>query len=290
MVFDSYPKAFQQIYKFSNFFFSENSFRVSVFLSKTPYLSASIALAGAKNDDEDVFKKGKCYLIPRHDQPAKWQHVVIEKVDFFGNQHFCFYRDRKPQKRRLKKHQMEANDVGVSAKPLQFFKEHGIVNHYANEDEWLGKHDITLSTRAEKRCKPAIYPNLVGNKSKFIEWFNKDLDLPFNEEKSLAELTGINIDDTQYSDINFLTPFKLDNQSIPTIWIDKVPSSGFKGKALIFLSPYLSNFEEKMLQIGDLFQEQKLTCATLDCLPAKLASLMLEQKAFTVSLLRKGDL
>lgn len=138
--------------------------------------------------------------------------------------------------------------------------------------------------------KTAIYPHIVGNKSKLINWFNKDLNLPFNEGKSLAELTGINIDDTQYSDINFLTPIKLDNQSIPTIWIDKVPASGFKGKALIFLSPYLSSFEEKMLQIGDLFQEQKLGRATLDCLPVELASLMLEQKGFTASLLRKGDL
>lgn len=286
MVVDSYPIAFQQIYKFSEFFFSEKGFSIAIVLSKTPYLSASIASLGAKYDHKNIFKAGKCFLIPKLDGTSKWQHIVIEREEFINGQPVYYYKFKKPQNRKLRK-QLERNDVGLQAKPIKFFDDYGIVNHYANEAEWLGKHDIVLSNNNELCNNSSDFPYIVGNKLKFISWFTKDLEIPSKEGKSLADISAINVNETRYSDIQFVSPYKLNGIEKPTIWIDKVPPPTFRGKALIFLSPYLSAFEEKMIQVGDLYQEQKLLASNVDTLPIKLACLLAEQKCYKISLFSK---
>lgn len=289
MVIERYPIAFQQIYKFSKYFFSEKKFLISIILSKTPYLSASIASLGAKLDNKDILKLGKCFLIPKLDGSDKWQHIVIERAELINSQKIYYYKFRKPKNRKSKS-KVEENDVGLKAKPAQFFIDYAIVNHYANEAEWLGKHDVFLSNSNDFCNNSSVFPYVIGNKSKFIDWFNKDLNLPLNDGKSLADLSGNNIDGTQYSDINFLSPYKLKDLESPTIWIDKVPPATFHGKALIFLSPYLSNFEDKMLQVGDLYQEQKLFYSTIDCLPVELSTLLSEHRCYNISLFSKENI
>ena len=286
MIVDNYPIAFQQIYKYSKFFYESKNLSLSIILSKTPYLSASIAVVAAKYDHEEIFKPGKCILIPKLDGTTKWQHIVVEREEFISGQLFYYYKFRKSQNRKLNKLQ-EIDDVGLLAKPAKFFDEYGIVNHYANESEWLGKHDIVLSSNNELRSCSYELPYIVGNKLKFISWFTKDLEIPSKEGKSLADIFAMNVDETPYSDIQFLSSYKLNTIEKPTIWIDKVPPTTFCGKALIFLSPYLSNFEEKMIQVGDLYQEQKLLSASVDTLPLELNNLLSEQKCYKISLFSK---
>lgn len=286
MIIENYPIAFQQIYKFSNFFFSEKKYSISIVLSKTPYLSASIASLGAKHDHKDILIPGKCFLIPKLDGSDKWQHVVIERVELLGNQYFYYYKFRKPKNSKFK-NKTEDSDVGLIGKPAQFFNNYAIVNHYTNEAEWLGKHDIYLSSSNESCNNSSTFPYIVGNKSKFIDWFNKNLNLSLNHGTSLADISGNKIDETEYSDIKFINPYKCKYLEKPTIWIDKVPPSTFQGKALIFLSPYLSSFDEKMLQIDDLYQEQKLFSSTMDCLPAEIGCLLSEHRCYKISLFSK---
>lgn len=286
MVIKNYPIAFQQIYEYSKFFYDNNSFCLSIILSKTPYLSASIAVIAAKYEHKEIFKAGKCFLIPKLDGTSKWQHIVIEREEFISGQPFYYYKFRKPQNRKLKKLQ-EIDDVGLLAKPAKFFVEYGIVNHYANEAEWLGKHDIVLSSNHEPRNSSYDFPYIVGNKLKFISWFTKDLEIPSYEGDSLAETFTVNVNETPYSDIQFLSSYKLNIKEKPTIWIDKVPPSTFRGKALIFLSPYLSNFEDKMIQVDDLYQEQKLLAENVDTLPLELNNLLCGQKCYKISLFSK---
>lgn len=285
MVVESYPIAFQQIYKFSEFFFTEKDFSIAIVLSKTPYLSASIASLGAQCE-ANIFKAGKCFLIPKLDGTSKWQHIVIEREEFINGQAVYYYKFRKPQNRKLKK-ELERNDVGLQAKPVNFFEDYGIVNHYANEAEWLGKHDIVLSNNNESRNKFSYFPYIVGDKLKFISWFKTDLGIPTEEGKSLADISAVNVNETPYSDIQFVSPYKLNGIEKPTIWINKFPPSTFRGKALIFLSPYLSVFEEKMIEVGDFYQEQKLIASKVDSLPVELGCLLSEQKCYKISLFRR---
>lgn len=289
MVVDSYPIAFQQIYKLSEFFFSDKDSSIAIVLSKTSYLSASIAALGAKYDHKNIFKAGKCFLIPKLDGTSKWQHIVIEREEFINGQPVYYYKFRKAQNRKLKK-QLERNDVGLQAKPAKFFDDYGMVNHYASEAEWLGKHDIVLSNNNELCNNSSDFPYIIGNKLKFISWFMKDLEIPSKEGKSLADISAINVNETRYSDIQFVSPYKLNGIEKPSIWIDKVPPPTFRGKALIFLSPYLSAFEEKMIQVGDLYQEQKLLACKADTLPIELSCLLAEQKCYKISLFSKESL
>lgn len=286
MVIQNFPIAFQQIYEYSKFFYESKEFPLSIIISKTPYLSASIAVVAAKYDHEEIFKSGKCILIPKLDGTYKWQHVVIEREEFINGQLFYYYKFRKPQNRKLNNLQ-EIHDVGLLAKPAKFFDEYAIVNHYADESEWLGKHDIVLSSDNELRTCSYELPYIVGNKLKFISWFTKDLEIPSKEGESIADIFAMNVDETPYSDIQFLSSYNPNTSEKPTIWIDKVPPTRFSGKALIFLSPYLSNFEEKMIQVGDLYQEQKLLAYKVDALPVKLGCLLAEQKCYKISLFSK---
>jgi hypothetical protein len=286
VVVESYPIAFQQIYKFSKFFFTEKGFSIAVVLSKTPYLSASLASLGAQCE-ENIFKAGKCFLIPKLDGTSKWQHIVIEREEYINGQALYYYKFRKPRKRNLKK-QLEISDVGLQAKPEKFFKDYGIVNHYADESEWLGKHDVDLSSRDKLRNKSSYFPYIVGNKLKFISWFKTDLKIPTEEGKSLADISAINVNETPYSDIQFVSQYKLNGSANPSIWINKVPPSKFRGKALVILSPYLSAFENKMIEVNDLYHDQMLIACNADALPVELRCLLSEQKCYRFSLFSRG--
>ncbi len=285
MVVESYPIAFQQIYKFSEFFFTEKHVSIAIVLSKTPYLSASIASIGAQCE-ANILKAGKCLLIPRLDGTSKWQHIVLERKELINGQPIYYYKFKKPQNRKLK-NQLEKNDVGLQAKPVKFFEGNGLVNHYANETEWLGKHDIFLPSNSEIRNKSSCFPYIVGDKLKFISWFKKDLEIPTEKGKSLADISSVIVDETPYSDIQFISQYKLNGMEKPTIWINKIPPASFRGKALVFISPYLSAFEEKIIEVSDLYQDQKLIACGVETLPAELRCLLSEHKCYKFSLLSR---
>jgi hypothetical protein len=257
-------------------------------VSKTPYLSAAIAAYGAKSSIQEPLQPGTCILVPSTRNNADLSHAVIERLDSFDDQNFYYYRSRK-SKTKIKKNQLERDDVGVVGKPASYIKSNAIVYPYANENDWLGRHDVNKLEIAQSEFFASIFPLIIGNKNKFDKWLNKKLGIRFSENKSLSEISGIKLNQSRYEDVKFISPLNGSRIDSPTIWIDKVPSSDFKGRGILFISPHISNFEEKMLHLGDLFQEQKYISSSLSDLPNCLGQNLTEKACYKICLLQKRN-
>ena len=286
MAIDSFPIAFQQIYHLSKYFFTEAKLPLSIVVSKTPYISAAIAAYGAKSLLENDLKPGTCFLIPKTDECTHLSHAVIERTELQNEKLFYFYKLKK-QRTSNKKFLLEINDVGIVGKPASYIKLKAIVYPYASEDEWLGRHDIQQSDFLNENSINSIYPLIVGNKVKFNEWLNIDLGLIPNKAQSISEISGIKFGQSKYQELKFITPINGGSIDSPTIWINKIPPPTFNGRGIVFISPHISNFEEKTLQLGDLFQEQKLIPSTLCDIPSYLGSLLSEMACYKISMLKK---
>ena len=282
-----YPIGFQQIFKLSKFFFSSKNFRLLVVLSKTPFLSGGIAALGAQKETGTELSSGTCLLIPESSNGTKWQHIVIERVEYMYGQKMYYYNYRKP---RARKHNYGSNDfdIDLKAKPAEFIKQYGVINHYADCESWLGKRDIDSSVMDRVNYHTTKYPLIVSEKAKFIEWFNKELHIPYCENSTLSSISKVVVNDSIYSGVNIVSPYSVGQVNEPSIWINRVPSTALEGNAIVILSPYLSTFEEKIIQIGDLYQESRLIASSLDELPLELRSLLKEKECYKFSLLSKG--
>jgi hypothetical protein len=285
---DGFPIGFQQIYNLSKFLCANDKFRIAVVVSKTPYLSAAIAAFGAKSNIQDPLQPGTCILVPSTKNNDDLSHAVIERLDSFGDQTFYYYKSRK-SKTKTKKNQLERDDVGVIGKPASYIKSNAVVYPYANENDWLGRHDVNKSEFTQRESFVSIFPLVIGNKKKFDKWLNKKLGVRCFENKSLSVISGIKLNQSKYEDVKFISPLNGSRIDSPTIWIDKVPPSDFKGRGILFISPHISNFEEKMLHLGDLFQEQKYISSSLSDLPNCLGQNLAEKACYKISLLQKGN-
>jgi len=283
---ESFPIAFQQIYHLSKYFFTDAKLPLSIVVSKTPYISAAVAAYGAKSLLEDDLKPGTCFLIPKTDDCTHLSHAVIESTELQNEKLFYFYKLKK-QRISNKKPQLEINDVGIVGKTASYIKSKAIVYPYASEDEWLGRHDIQQSDFFNQNSFNSIYPLIIGNKVKFNKWLNTDLGLIPNKSQSISEISGIKIGHGKYHELKFITPINGGGVDSPTIWINKIPPSTFNGRGIVFISPHLSNFEEKILELGDLFQEQKLIPSTLCDIPSYLGSLLTEMACYKISILKR---
>jgi hypothetical protein len=283
---ERFPIAFQQIYHLSKYFFTDAKIPLSIIVSKTPYISAAIAAYGAKSILGEYLKPGTCFLIPKTGDCTQLSHAVIESTELQNEQLFYFYKLKK-QRVSNKKIQLELNDVGIVGKPASYIKSKAIVYPYASDNEWLGRHDIDQSELLNKNNFTSIYPLIIGNKTKFNKWLNVDLGLIPNKKQSISEISGIKTGHGKYEELKFIAPINGGRVESPTIWINKIPPSTFNGRGIVIISPHLSNFEDKILQLGDLFQEQKLIPSTLCDIPSYLGSLLSEMACYKISLLKK---
>jgi hypothetical protein len=288
LLIESFPVGFQQIYNLSKFLCANEKFRLAVIVSKTPYLSAAIAAFGAKSNIQEPLQPGMCILVPSTANEDDLSHAVIERLDSFSDQTFYYYKVKKP-KAKVKKNQLEREDVGVIGKPASYINSNAIAYPYAVQDDWLGRHNVNKLEIAQRESLVSVFPLIIGNKPKFDNWLNQKLGIRWFEDQSLSEISGIKLNQSRYEDIKFVNPLNGARIDSPTIWIDKVPPSYFKGRGILFISPHISNFEEKMLHLGDLYQEQKYVPSSLSELPNCLRRTLSKKACYKISLLQRED-
>lgn len=280
------PLQYQLIYNMAEYIFRKSDVKCAVLVSKTPYLSALIACHGAKANISPPYSLGSCLLLPLEDQNI-YSHVVIERYEEFNGQMFYFVKHRKNQINRKKKLTAIDIDCGLEGKPSLYVENQAILFPAQHESEWLGKHDIPKSEL--EQIMNDSFPAIIGQKNLVEYWKNKELALAEHSECTMASILNLPKNNDKFNRLNiYSTKGDKKNRHDNQIWINAVPASLKKGKYLIILSPSHSMFEEKVLEVNELYSNAKLATLMASEIPQRLLDLGIYNRSLSiVSLLKQ---
>ncbi|MEH6463888.1 MAG: hypothetical protein V7771_08205 [Shewanella psychromarinicola] len=282
------PEPYQLIHGLSEFLFKSSEIKCVVLISKNPYLSALIACHGAKISNNPPYTPGSCMLLPLN-EPHIYKHVVIERLEEFNGQLLYFFKFRKKHSCRNKKITTIENDIGLGGKGRSFVEKQGILFPFKSEGEWLGKHDVDRSEL--ETISSEVFPTIIGQKHLVEYWKNKALNLKQNPDYTMADILNVSKDVTKFDRLNI---FSKQNEkavrNVNQIWVNSVPESMSSGKYLIILSPAHNFFEEKILEVNQIYSDLKLSTVKEHEIPQRLFDLGISNRSLSVVALLKEEL
>ena len=173
MELEHLPLQYRLIQSVSEYLFNSSEASCAVLVSKTPYLSALVACSGARTVIMPPFSVGDCLLLPL-EKPDIYVHVVIDRYcEEINGQLICYLKYSKNNSNKNRKITTIELDKGVKGKPNKFVEEKGFLFPTQCEDNWLGKHAISLIVAKSiislcDRLEQQFHPNMATHGSQII--------------------------------------------------------------------------------------------------------------------------
>ena len=281
------PVQYRLIHSTSEYLFNQSEISCAVLVSKTPYLSALIACSGAKKTILPSFSVGDCLLLPLNN-PNVYVHVVIDRFEESNGQLFCFLKYSKNKTKKNNKLTSIKIDKGLKGKPSAFVEENGFLFPTQCEESWLGKHDISkLELNGHLNN---TFPAIIGQETKVNYWKNMPLKIIDNPTLTMANILKISKDNNKFDGFYVFSSRNNRRQKHSNqIWVNAVPDNVSNGKYFIILSPSYGLFEERVLEVNQMYSDAKLTAIKQTDLPKSLLNLGISNRSLaTVALFKRS--
>ena len=288
MELEHLPLQYRLIQSVSEYLFNSSEASCAVLVSKTPYLSALVACSGARTVIMPPFSVGDCLLLPL-EKPDIYVHVVIDRYcEEINGQLICYLKYSKNNSNKNRKITTIELDKGVKGKPNKFVEEKGFLFPTQCEDNWLGKHDVSETELKDHLNN--MYPAIIGQESKVNYWKNMQLKITYNPTLTMADFLKISKGDNKFDGFYvFSAKSKKRKKHVNQIWVNAVPDDVSTGKYLIILSPCYGLFEERALEINQMYSDAKLTAIKKNDLPQPLLNLGISNRSLaTVALFKRS--
>lgn len=282
MNLEKLPKQYQLFYTISRKLFLEKEFKCVAILSKNPYLTALIACHGAKVDISPPYLSGTCILLPEKDKSKGYFHAVIDETVVFEGGEFYYFRRRKPRANSIcepERHASKCSEI----------ESEGKVFPYQVEKDWLGKRNIVEEDL--KNLSNSLFPVIVGRdaKSKVNYWKNMPLGIDLYPNFSMQCALNSSIKNSNISALDIYTSQSFNGSNYPNqIWVNEVPENIDKGRFLIIISPFNSNFKDLIMQVDDLYSEKNLVYVDFDNVSEELKRLGFNKTILTATIMKEA--